>query len=256
MSTKIQWCDETWNPVTGCNPVGPGCKNCYAAKMALRLKAMGQAKYKNGFEVTFHEKCLGEPAKWKKPKKVFVCSMGDLLHRRVKNKDIHKIFQVISENQHHKFIICTKRPERLRQILFAWLYVNPPLDNVIFLTSVENQETYNKRVYDLVKCKKFFHGRINIGVSMEPLIGPVEMYLDFTDDYPLDWIILGGETGHDSRFMAAPWAESIRNQAKDAGVPFFFKSWGSGWKFEVEQEKFHMNGVAYQEFPEVFRAVV
>lgn len=210
--SAIEWTNSTWNPITGCTKVSPGCKNCYAERMAKRLKAMGQPNYSNGFELTLHEHMLERPLEWKKPRLIFVNSMSDLFHIDVPFDFIEKIFDVMRRADWHQFQVLTKRSERLATLSqnIEWP------DNVWMGVSVENKE-YKYRIDHLRETKaniKF--------LSLEPLIGPIpQMNLN-----KIDWIIVGGESGPRSRPIKMEWVLDIKKQCKQKNVPFFFKQWG------------------------------
>lgn len=211
--SKIEWTDETWNPITGCTKVSPGCKNCYAEKMAKRLQYMGAAKYRNGFDVTIHHGSLRKPYRWKKPRMIFVNSMSDLFHEKVPDSFIIDVFNTMVENPRHTFQVLTKRPERMAKI--AWEL--PFSENVWLGVSVESQK-YTSRIYSLLDVGAKVHF-----LSCEPLLGPLDLnpWLD-----ELNWIIVGGESGPKARPMDPQWVISIRDQCEKAKVPFFFKQWG------------------------------
>ena len=210
--SPIEWTESTWNPVTGCNKVSPGCKHCYAERMAERLQAMGQANYRNGFELTLQPHMLELPLRWKAPQNIFVNSMSDLFHDSVPLEYIQRVFDVMRRAHWHRFQMLTKRAARLRQ-------VDSELDwplNVWMGVSVENADYYD-RIHDL----QHTHARVKF-LSLEPLLGPLE-------ELPLsniDWAIVGGESGPRARPMEPAWVISIRNQCQLARVPFFFKQWG------------------------------
>jgi protein gp37 len=210
--SKIEWTEATWNPVTGCTKISPGCGHCYAERMAKRLQAMGQPNYSNGFKLALHEKILELPLIWKKPQTIFVNSMSDLFHEDVPAEFIHKVFHIMEQAHWHRFQILTKRSERL-------LELNPELCwnfNIWMGVSVENQE-YTFRIDHLrrVGAKIKF-------ISFEPLLGP----MNNLNLRGIDWVIVGGESGHQARPMDASWVVDIRNQCKKMKVPFFFKQWG------------------------------
>jgi protein gp37 len=211
-NTGIEWTDATWNPVTGCTKVSPGCKNCYAERLALRLRAMGNPRYRNGFSLTLHPDQLPLPLRWRQPKRVFVNSMSDLFHEAVPEAYIRRVFDVMAEAHWHTFQILTKRSRRLASLAprLAW-----PA-NVWQGVSVESQR-YTSRVGDLqgVPAAVRF-------LSVEPLLGSISRL-------PLDgihWVIVGGESGSGRRPIEAAWAREIRDQCVSAGVAFFFKQWG------------------------------
>jgi len=210
--SPIEWTDATWNPVTGCTKVSPGCKNCYAARMANRLKAMGQPRYAAGFRVTLQRDLLFQPLRWRSPRRIFVNSMSDLLHDEVPLDFIREVFAVMESAHWHVFQVLTKRSQRLREI--APQVVWPP--NVWMGVSVENA-AYLRRIADLARIPAAVRF-----LSLEPLLGPLERL-------PLrgiDWVIVGGESGPKARPMDPGWVRDIRNQCRAAEVPFFFKQWG------------------------------
>ncbi len=212
--TSIEWTESTWNPVTGCTKISPGCKNCYAERMAKRLQAMGQPNYANGFKVTLHEKMLDSPLHWRKPQVVFVNSMSDLFHKDVPLDFIKRVFSVMNQADHHIFQVLTKRSGRFRKIAshLSWK------DNIWMGVTVENRD-YLHRIDDLRRTE----AKIKF-LSIEPLLGPIP-HIDLSG---IDWVIVGGESGPHARSMKAEWAKEIRDQCLAASVPFFFKQWG-GW---------------------------
>ena len=218
MATKspIEWTESTWNPLTGCTKISAGCKHCYAERMALRLKAMRQRNYVNGFALTLHEAALELPLRWKKPQTIFVNSMSDMFHQRVPKDFILRAFDVMRRAHWHRFQILTKRADRLAS-LSADL---PWSENIWMGVSVESAP-YTHRIDHLRNTDaaiKF--------LSLEPLLGPLDgLSLD-----GIDWVIVGGESGPGSRPMNPEWVMSIRDQCIDADVPFFFKQWGGVWK--------------------------
>ncbi|MCP3957960.1 MAG: phage Gp37/Gp68 family protein [bacterium] len=208
----IEWTESTWNPVTGCTKISPGCKYCYAEVMAERLRAMGQRNYVNGFALTLQPHMLELPLKWRKPQTIFVNSMSDLFHANVPLAYIHKVFDVMKRASWHRFQVLTKRADRL-------LELSPRLEwapNIWTGVSVENDK-YRHRVDDLRRI-----GAQVKFLSLEPLLGPL-CDLDLTD---IDWVIVGGESGHKARPMDLLWVTDLRDQCLRAGVPFFFKQWG------------------------------
>ena len=216
INSHIEWTESTWNPVTGCTKISPGCKHCYAERMAKRLKAMGQSNYLNGFEVTLQERALEIPLKWKKSQVIFVNSMSDLFHNKVPADFILRVFNVMNRADWHCFQVLTKRPERL-------LVLNDQLpwqSNIWMGVSVENED-YTWRI-ELLRNTS---ARIKF-LSLEPLLGP----LPDLDLEGIDWVIVGGESGPGARPMKASWVRNIRAQCCKADVPFFFKQWGGVWK--------------------------
>jgi protein gp37 len=210
--TTIEWCSASWNPVTGCTKISPGCDHCYAERLAIRLQAMGQPNYANGFKLTVQERMLELPLKWKTPQIIFVNSMSDLFHKDVPTDYIHKVFEVMAQAHWHRFQVLTKRSQRL-------LRLSPTLDwrtNIWMGVSVENED-YKFRIDHLRET-----GAHIKFLSLEPLLGP----LPDLNLHGIDWAIVGGESGPGARVMRREWVIDIRNQCQAAGVPFFFKQWG------------------------------
>jgi protein gp37 len=210
--SAIEWTDATWNPVTGCTKVSPGCKHCYAERLAHRLKAMGNPRYRDGFAVALQPDLLSLPLRWHQPRRIFVNSMSDLFHEAVPDHYIRRVFQVMQQADWHVFQILTKRSERLARLArtLSW-----PV-HVWQGVSVETAR-YTSRVahLQLVPAAVRF-------LSVEPLLGPIPAL-------PLDgihWVIVGGESGGGRRPIAPEWVREIRDQCMTAGVPFFFKQWG------------------------------
>ena len=210
--TDIEWTDSTWNPVTGCHKISPGCKNCYAARLAPRLKAMSNPRYANGFEVTLHHDLIGLPTKWAKPRRIFVNSMSDLFHTEVPIDFIQEVFSTMEESERHTFQLLTKRPERALELADSL----PWPTNVWMGVSVENSDyLFRKDVLRAIPAQVRF-------LSLEPLLGPLpSMNLS-----GIHWVIVGGESGPRARPIEAGWVEDIRNQCQEQEVPFFFKQWG------------------------------
>lgn len=210
--SSIEWTESTWNPLTGCTKISPGCKNCYAERMAKRLKAMGQEKYVNGFKLTQHPQVLNDPLSWKKPQVIFVNSMSDLFHKDVPLSFIKDVFSVMKEAHWHKFQVLTKRSERLAELSTELEWA----ENIWMGVSVENGD-YKFRIDHLstTDAKTKF-------LSLEPLLGSVpNMNLA-----KIDWVIVGGESGPKSRPIKEEWVLDIRDQCLSSNVPFFFKQWG------------------------------
>ncbi len=211
-TSSIEWTSSTWNPVTGCSKTSPGCKNCYAERMAHRLMLMGQDNYRNGFEVTCHSHMLERPLTWKKSQMIFTNSMSDLFHRNVPTDFILDVFDVMNRAGQHYFQVLTKRSGRLLQLDSKL----PWTKNIWMGVSVET-ENYVNRIDDLRKTSAAIRF-----LSIEPLLGPIPN-LDLRG---IDWVIVGGESGPRARPMSEEWVIEIRDQCVDAGVPFFFKQWG------------------------------
>jgi protein gp37 len=214
MATKssIEWTESTWNPVTGCNKISPGCKNCYAERLAKRLKAMGQANYKNGFRLTLQPQMLELPLRWKKPQTIFVNSMSDLFHKSVPLEYIQQVFDVMKRAHWHRFQVLTKRSSRLAE-LSPFLEWSP---NIWMGVSVESQ----KYVYRIDNLRQT--GAAIKFLSLEPLLGALKN-LDLSE---MDWAIVGGESGYGARPILEEWVTEIRHQCQNQNVAFFFKQWG------------------------------
>jgi protein gp37 len=214
MGTKstIEWTESTWNPVTGCTKISPGCDHCYAERLALRLQAMGQPNYANGFKLKLQERMLELPLRWKLPQVIFVNSMSDLFHKDVPTEYIHRVFDVMNRASRHRFQVLTKRSLRLMRLSTA-LNWQP---HIWMGVSVENQ-TYTFRIDHLRETQA--HVKF---LSLEPLLGPLpNLNLE-----GIDWVIVGGESGPSARAMRTEWVLDIRDQCQAADVPFFFKQWG------------------------------
>lgn len=217
-ASNIEWTELTWNPVTGCNKISPGCKFCYAEVMSKRLKAMGVEKYKNGFNIRTHANALNIPFTWKKPKTVFVNSMSDLFHPDVPVEFIKAVFAVMNKTPQHIYQVLTKRSERLLELSTELNWTN----NIWMGVSVEGED-YTFRINDLSKTNaaiKF--------LSIEPLIAPVETL----DLEKINWVIVGGESGHKARPVKKEWIDFVRIACEKKGVAFFFKQWGKP-KFNI-----------------------
>jgi len=214
MATKsrIEWTESTWNPITGCTKISPGCKHCYAERMAKRLQAMGQPNYSNGFQLTLHPHVLELPLGWKTPKVIFVNSMSDLFHPDVPLGFIQKVFAVMHQAHWHQFQVLTKRSERLAELasLLTW---SP---NIWMGVSIET-EKYKYRIDHL----RLTPAQVKF-LSLEPLLGPLS-HLNLSE---IDWVIVGGESGPGARPMQEAWVTQIRDQCIQSRTPFFFKQWG------------------------------
>jgi protein gp37 len=253
MTTGISWTDETWNPITGCDRTSPGCDHCYALTMAKRLHAMGQPRYQSdgdprtsgpGFSVTTHSGALRDPLRWRKPRRVFVGSMGDLFHGRAPREFLARIWATMAATPQHTYQILTKRPGRMAGILddrafrravgldmvrhhqgSRWAHDDGqwavpevwPLPNVWCGTSVENGD-YTSRIEDLRATTASIRF-----LSLEPLLGP----LPALDLDGIDWVIVGGESGPGARPMMLDWVRDIRDQCHAAGVALHIKQLGS-----------------------------
>jgi protein gp37 len=219
--SAIEWTQATWNPVTGCDRVSAGCDHCYALALAARLKGMGQVKYQRdgdprtsgpGFGVTVHPSELQTPTRWRRSRVIFVNSMSDLFHPKVPAEFVAQVFQVMAATPQHTYQVLTKRPKRARRLLRDWT----PSSNVWLGVSVEDDRQVERAeiLREVPAAVRF--------LSCEPLLGP----LPSLDLAGVDWVIVGGESGPDSRPMRLEWAVDLRDRCLEAGVPFFFKQWG------------------------------
>jgi protein gp37 len=216
ISSNIEWTGSTWNPVTGCTKISPGCAHCYAERMALRLQAMGQPNYVNGFSVSLHNHMLELPLRWKKPQMIFVNSMGDLFHEDVPISFIQDVFGIMRRASWHTFQVLTKRSSRLAVLntILDWpsnVWMGVTAENTRYTDRIEHLRSTNAQV-------KF--------LSLEPLLGPIQnICLN-----GIDWVIVGGESGPGARPIQKDWVIDIREQCRLSGVPFFFKQWGGTHK--------------------------
>ena len=212
IGSTIEWTEATWNPVTGCTKISPGCKNCYAVRMAKRLKAMGVPQYRDGFKLTLQPDALDIPLKWKRSRMIFVNSMSDLFHKDVPLEFIQSVFAVMEQASQHQFQVLTKRPE----IALAHAEHLTWPENVWLGTSVESA-LYVHRIRTL----RAIPAKIRF-LSVEPLLGPIPRL----PLQGLHWVIVGGESGPGARPMEAEWVRQIRDRCVAQDVPFFFKQWG------------------------------
>ncbi|MCW5933717.1 MAG: phage Gp37/Gp68 family protein [Fimbriimonadia bacterium] len=232
--SSIEWTEATWNPVTGCTKVSQGCKNCYAERMAKRLQKMGVLRYTKGFQLTLHEDLLELPKRWKRPTVLFVNSMSDLFHEKVPLEFIQRVFQTMNECPQHIFQVLTKRSQRLHEVAHALQWT----PNIWMGVSVENEKVLF-RIKEL--CDVPAHIRF---LSCEPLLGSL-------CNLPLNgihWVIVGGESGPRARPMNAEWARDIRDQCRQADVPFFFKQWG-GVRKDLSGRI--LDGKTYDDMPQI-----
>ena len=238
-TTKIEWTDKTWNPITGCTKISAGCANCYAEIMSKRLQAMKQNKYKNGFILTMHNNVLDEPIKWKKPHTIFVCSMSDLFHENVPFSFIDKVVETIKSTPQHNYQILTKRANRMAEYFSdkiipknAWLGVT------VDIASSKSRIDFLRNLNAPIKF-----------LSCEPLLEDLgDMNLD-----GIDWVIVGGESGAKARPMKEEWVQSIKVQTEKQGSAFFFKQWGTWGSDGIKRNKKAngklINGKVYQAMP-------
>jgi len=234
--SAIEWTEATWNPVTGCTKVSPGCKNCYAERMSKRLQAMGIPQYRNAFELALHPQTLDLPLRWRKPRLVFVNSMSDLFQEGIPLDFIRRVFDVMTQASQHTFQILTKRPE----IALKHAKNLPWPANVWMGTSVENA-LYVHRVRTLQSIP----AKVRL-LSVEPLLGPIAR-LPLRN---IHWVIVGGESGPGAMPMEATWVRQIRDQCRQKDVPFFFKQWGGTNKKKTGRL---LDGQTWDEMPTFIR---
>lgn len=231
-NSSIEWTESTWNPATGCTKNSPGCKNCYAERMAKRLKSMGQRNYANGFRLTLHDHALELPLTWKTPQMVFVNSMSDLFHEDIPIQFIQKVFDLMNRANWHTYQILTKRSARLLELNKQL----PWAANIWMGVSVENQDcTYRIDHLRQTGAKVKF-------LSLEPLLGQISN-LSLKQ---IDWVIAGGESGPGARLMEPEWALDIRNQCVASKVSFFFKQWGG---FNKKKRGRMLEGRTWEQMP-------
>ena len=226
-TTKIEWTDKTWNPITGCSKKSTGCQHCYAEVMSRRLKAMGLSKYANGFSVTLHYELINEPYKWKQSHNIFVCSMSDIFHEDVPFDFVDNMFDVIRKTDQHRYQILTKRAERMAE----YFETREIPDNVWLGVTVEAQSSRFRIDYlrNLQASVKF--------LSCEPLVEDLgELVLTGSD-----WVIVGGESGPHARPMQEDWVLKVRKQVEEQKARFFFKQWGTWGADGIKRNK-HANG--------------
>jgi len=272
--SKIEWTDATWNPVRGCTKISQGCKNCYAETFAERWRGIPGHPFEQGFDLKLVPHKLGEPVKWKDPKRVFVNSMSDLFHADIPFDYICKVFAVMGIQNRHTYQILTKRPERMAEFItgndrfkevlkahFELAHAGVqkhqmvdgsggwwPLDNVWLGTSVENTDVLHR-----IDTLRTIPAAVRF-LSIEPLIGPLgKLNLN-----GIHWVIVGGESGQNARKMHPDWVREIRDQCLAAGVPFFFKQWGEFWHngvfFQKVGKKYsgrELDGREWNEMPKV-----
>ncbi len=242
MASKIEWTEETWNPITGCTKISSGCKHCYAEIMAKRLQAMGTKGYENGFKLTLQPHRLLEPLNNKKPTMYFVNSMSDLFHKDVPFEFIDKIFDTIKKAHWHKFQVLTKRAD----IMYSYFETREIPSNVWLGVTVENKKEGLKRIPFLKKIN-------NVSIkflSVEPLLEDLGQ-VDFSG---IDWVIVGGESGNQARPMKKEWAINVKNQCEQQDVAFYFKQWGT-WGEDMKKRSKKENGhlldnEVYREMPD------
>jgi protein gp37 len=234
--TKIEWTDESWNPVTGCVKVSPGCKHCYAERFAERFRDTPGHPFVTGFTPTLRPERLDQPFRWRTPRMVFVNSMSDLFGEFVPDAFIDRVFDVMRRSPQHTFQVLTKRADRMK----AWAQANPWLrrtSNIWLGVSVEDQKHGLRRVEALRGTPAAVRF-----LSVEPLLEALPS-LDLTG---IQWVIVGGESGPGARQMDAAWVRQIRDRCRRARIPFFFKQWGGVRKHLTGRE---LDGRTWEELP-------
>ncbi len=211
--SKIEWTESTWNPVTGCDRVSNGCDNCYAERMAVRLQAMGNPRYKNGFRLTMHEDLFEMPLRWKEPKMIFVNSMSDLFHENIPERVIKKIFETMNAAGWHTFQILTKRPIEAMKLADQLKWTR----NIWMGVTVESYRYVHR-----IQALRSIPAKVRF-VSFEPLLSPIPA--DTSLDQ-IDWAIIGGESGPGARPMKREWVLGLQALCRKHGTAFFFKQWG------------------------------
>lgn len=267
MSTYIEWCQETWNPVTGCTPISEGCKNCYAKRMANRLAGRYGYPKNNPFQVTFHPDRLNQPLRWKKPKRIFVCSMSDLFHKDVKKEWIDRIFHVMVRSPQHTYLLLTKRPERMRDYWMGEIPIHGApkgytvkktgkthsriLDHIWCGTTAENQQAADERIPVLLQIPAAVRF-----VSIEPMLSNIDLKLyDYAKSCNshsirhqfLNWVICGTESGPKRRPAKIEWIRDLKNQCIGEDVSFFLKQMEIDGKVVKMPE---LDGRIWNEYPE------
>ena len=248
MATKIEWTDETWNPVTGCTKVSAGCKNCYAERMSKRLAGRYGYPADDPFRVTLHPDRIGWPLHWRKPRRVFVCSMGDLFHEDVPLYFQVDVWRTMADSPQHTFQVLTKRADLMQRRLQPLSQTFGVLPNVWMGVTAENQETADERIPELLQIPASVRF-----VSCEPLLGPINIQRRLIYDwYPfspnLHWVIAGCESGSGRRHSDIGWFHSLRDQCKTKGTPFFLKQMDRNGKVEKLPK---LDGRVWAEFPQV-----
>ena len=235
-SSQIEWTDATWNPVTGCTKISPGCDNCYAERFAERFRGTPGHPFETGFDLTLRPARLQQPLAWTRPRMIFVNSMSDLFHKEVPATFIGQVFDTMEQAHWHHFQVLTKRSSLMRDFLKARHARSAPPSHIWLGVSVEDRHRAS-RIRHLQQAPAGVRF-----LSIEPLLGPVGT-LDLTG---IDWVIVGGESGPRARPMQPEWAREVRDQCVAAGVPFFFKQWGG---LRPKQGGRELDGREWNEFP-------
>ena len=241
--STIEWTDATWNPVRGCTKISPGCTHCYAETFAERFRGVPGHPYEQGFDLRLWPDRLSLPLHWKAPRRIFVNSMSDLFHDRLPDEFIDLVFFTMRRAHWHQFQVLTKRPERMVNYLAdrcrSWGPLTSTAPHIWLGTSIESQSYIgHAALLAQVSCRVRF-------LSLEPLLGELDLSGLLGADR-INWVIVGGESGHGARPMAVDWVRVIRAQCLEASVPFFFKQWGGRQK---ERAGRVLDGRTWDEFP-------
>lgn len=235
-NTSIEWTDATWNPVTGCSKISPGCANCYAERLAERFRGVAGHPYEQGFDIRLWPTRLALPLCWKRPRNIFVNSMSDLFHKQIPKEFVGRVFDTMEKANWHTYQVLTKRSSILRHFVSDRFGSEPVPSNIWMGVSVESSE-------QLSRIENLRRANINVRfVSLEPLLGPLgELNLN-----GIDWVIVGGESGPKFRPARVEWIREIRDQCIVANVPFFFKQWGG---IRPKSGGNRLDGRAWMQYP-------
>jgi len=242
-STAIEWTDATWNPVTGCTKISPGCDHCYAERFSERFRGTRGHPFENGFNLTLRPERLDQPLRWRTPRMIFVNSMSDLFHKEIPKDFIARIFDTMEAAPWHTFQVLTKRSSLMRDFMRKRYGTSQAPLNIWFGVSVEDG-TRTSRIRHLREAPASVRF-----LSIEPLIGSVGE-LDLTG---INWVIVGGESGPGARPMKKEWVREIRNQCQERAVAFFFKQWGG---LRPKTGGRELDGRQWNQFPEISAGLV
>lgn len=274
-NSKIEWTDATWNPVVGCSKCSPGCDHCYAEVMANRLSGVARKRVKAHLEsgtessrldgttkyldvinaghwngkVCFDEDELRKPHSWRKPRTVFVCSMGDLFHKSVSAAWIAQIWKVMKSTQQHRYLVLTKRPERMARVATVYTELEGVQQHIGLGATVCNQQEADEKIPELMRAPAAMRF-----LSVEPMLGPISLIkaLRGLPEGNLSWVICGGESGRGARPMERSWVRNLRDQCAVLGIPFFFKQWGAYNPLDISGKCRYLDGIIHDGRPEEF----
>lgn len=236
--SSIEWTNATWNPVTGCTKISPGCDNCYAERFAERFRGVAGHPFEPGFDLTLRPERLKQPLQWKQRRMIFVNSMSDLFHKSVPTEFVDRVFETMEEAGHHTFQLLTKRSSRLRNYINQRYQTSSAPRHVWLGVSVEDAQR-KSRIAHLQSTNATVRF-----LSIEPLLGPTgPLELD-----GIHWVIVGGESGPRARAVDEEWVRDIRDQCVQANVAFFFKQWGG---YRPKSGGRELDGREWNEFPEI-----